>query len=110
MLNLLRRSLMKIAPHRLKRRGKLLQSAFLLVMVLAAPTQAERLSVKIYTSAQGLAHSYVARIFCDPQGFLWFCTADGLSRFDGQNFTTYGLDEGLAFPSFTYFLRTSDGN
>jgi ligand-binding sensor domain-containing protein/signal transduction histidine kinase len=100
---------MKIAPHRLKRRARLLQTAFLLVMVVAAPTLAERLSVKIYTPAQGLAHSYVARIFCDPQGFLWFCTTDGLSRFDGQNFITYGLDEGLAFPSFTYFLRTTDG-
>jgi ligand-binding sensor domain-containing protein/signal transduction histidine kinase len=108
MQNLLRMSARKIVLRRLRRRGKLFQKAFLLVILLALPTQAERLSVKIYTSAQGLGHSYVARIFRDPQGFLWFCTSDGLSRYDGQNFTTYGLDDGLAFPSFTYFLRTSD--
>jgi len=78
-------------------------------LMLEDATQAERLSIKTYTSAQGLAHSYVPRIFRDPQGFLWFCTPDGLSRFDGQNFTTYGLDDGLSFPEFTYFLRTSDG-
>jgi hypothetical protein len=80
-----------------------------LVISTAAIAQAEQLSIKTYTSAQGLAHNRIARIFRDPQGFLWFCTTDGLSRFDGQQFTNYGFDEGLSFPEFNYFLAAQDG-
>ncbi len=80
-----------------------------LIVVLSRIAYAERLSIKIYTSSEGLSHTSLARIFRDPQGFLWFCSTDGLSRFDGQNFTTYGLDQGIAFPEYNYFLATRDG-
>lgn len=48
---------------------------------------AERLPIKIYTPADGLAHEQIKRIVRDSRGFLWFCTADGLSRFDGYGTT-----------------------
>jgi streptogramin lyase len=54
------------------------------------PGSAERLPVKIYTTADGLGHNSVNRIVRDSRGFLWFCTLEGLSRFDGYSFTTYG--------------------
>lgn len=44
----------------------------------------ERLSVE-----EGLSESSVYCTFQDSQGFLWFCTADGLNRYDGQGFTVY---------------------
>src|SRR5881409_3598461 len=50
---------------------------------------AERLPFKRYTTAGGLAHDRVKRIFRDSRGFLWFCTVDGLSRFDGYRFVTF---------------------
>jgi hypothetical protein len=31
----------------------------------------------------------------DSRGFLWFCTNEGLSRFDGYGFTNYSTDQGL---------------
>jgi hypothetical protein len=31
----------------------------------------------------------------DSRGFLWFCTREGLSRFLGYTFTTYGTEQGL---------------
>ena len=45
----------------------------------------------------------------DPRGFLWFCTIDGLSRFDGTEFVTYRTDDGLPDPWVTDLLTTRDG-
>src|SRR5215204_1775893 len=51
----------------------------------------ERLPVKIYTSADGLGSSFVDYLMRDSRGFMWFCTRDGLSRFDGSRFITYEI-------------------
>ena len=45
----------------------------------------------------------------DPRGFLWFCTIDGLSRFDGAEFVTYRTADGLPDPWVTDLLTTRDG-
>ncbi len=57
----------------------------------------------------GLAHNRVKRIVQDSRGFLWFCTADGLSRFDGAHFTNYRVEDGLPAPSINDLLETADG-
>ncbi|MCI0491013.1 MAG: hypothetical protein L0229_30860 [Blastocatellia bacterium] len=81
-----------------------------LLFSVSGIARAELLPIKIYTSEDGLAHNRVQSIVRDSQGFLWFCTTNGLSRFDGQNFFTFGLEEGLAFSIFNDFLETRDGN
>ena len=60
----------------------------LLVALLFGHTQnkAEQLPIRTYTTADGLARDRVYKIVPDPQGFLWFYTYDGLSRFDGYQF------------------------
>ena len=70
---------------------------------------AERLPIRIYTIEDGLAHARVRRIVRDPRGFLWFCTIDGLSRFDGAEFVTYRTADGLPDPWVTDLLTTRDG-
>ena len=57
------------------------------VVAISSLALAERLPVKIYTTADGLAQNVVNRIVRDSRGFLWFCTQDGLSRYDGYTFT-----------------------
>lgn len=44
------------------------------------------------TNAQGLPGSFVHSIIQDSQGFLWFGTDDGLSRYDGYSFKVYRHD------------------
>jgi ligand-binding sensor domain-containing protein len=95
--------------------------AIVLVSLLLAATSdatAERLPIKTYTTADGLARDHVSRIVRDSRGFLWFCTPDGLSRFDGYNFTSYRVEDGLPFPvvndmleagNSTYWLATNGG-
>lgn len=59
---------------------------------------AEHLPVKIYTSADGLGSSFINAMLRDSRGFLWFATRDGLSRFDGREFTTYQIGASEAPP------------
>src|SRR2546428_1648472 len=89
-------------------------SLLLLILVLAVlsrePTvRAELLPIKTYTTADGLAHNEVNKIVRDSRGFLWFCTTDGLSRFDGYTFTNFGPDQGLPHANVTDLLETRSG-
>ena len=70
---------------------------------------AERLPIRVYTVEDGLAHARVRRIVRDARGLLWFCTIDGLSRFDGAEFVTYRTADGLPDPWVTDLLTTRDG-
>src|SRR5271165_5213491 len=57
--------------------------------VLLSPLAGQRLPIRSYTTAEGLADNHVKRIRSDSRGFLWLCTDEGLSRFDGHSFTNY---------------------
>ncbi len=70
---------------------------------------AERLPTKIFTTADGLANNVVHRIVRDSRGYLWFCTREGLSRFDGYGFTTYGIDDGLPSAVINDLIETKEG-
>jgi signal transduction histidine kinase/ligand-binding sensor domain-containing protein len=78
----------------------------------------QRLPVKNYTTADGLANDFVGEIVRDSRGFLWFCTGEGLSRFDGYEFKNYTQAHGLSHRSVNdlleleneiYLVATDDG-
>jgi ligand-binding sensor domain-containing protein/two-component sensor histidine kinase len=71
---------------------------------------AEQLPMRRYTTADGLASDTVACVKRDSHGFLWFCTSEGLSRFDGYSFTNYSVDQGLPDRFVTAFLETRKGD
>lgn len=82
-------------------------SLLTLVLALAAIVQAEQLPIRTYTAADGLPANAVNRIVRDSHGFLWFCTPEGLSRFDGYTFTNYGTGQGLPTTGVYDFLETN---
>ncbi len=94
-----------------RRRVLILQLIAALAMVQAVErsTSAERLPIKNYTTADGLAHNVVNRVVRDSRGFLWFCTREGLSRFDGYSFTNYGIEQGLPSAIVNDLLETREG-
>jgi ligand-binding sensor domain-containing protein len=82
--------------------------AALILSTIGLPlsTQAERLPLKSFSTADGLPHNTVNRIVRDSRGFLWLCTEEGLSRFDGYAFTNYGTEHGLPHTSINDLLET----
>jgi ligand-binding sensor domain-containing protein/signal transduction histidine kinase len=83
--------------------------AFAVTLSLVGAALAERLPIKAYTSADGLAHERVTCVVSDSRGFVWFCTADGLSRFDGHSFSTHAVPRVLPDAGINDFLETSAG-
>ena len=67
----------------------------------------EQLPLRRYTTADGLPSDQITSIVRDSRGYLWFCTQEGLSRFDGRQFTNYKA--GLKHPDVRAFLEGSDG-
>ncbi len=70
---------------------------------------AERLPARAYTTSDGLGHDRVLCAVQDSRGFLWFCTAEGLSRFDGDRFVNYGEAQGLPAPPVHAVIETQPG-
>lgn len=70
---------------------------------------AEQLPIRSYTSADGLGSSFVNALMRDSRGFLWVCTRDGLSRFDGSRFVTYQVGDKNAPPGIEQIVETRKG-
>lgn len=47
---------------------------------------------RLYLSRAGLANTQIHDLYQDSQGFIWVSTENGLSRFDGMNFTNFRTD------------------
>src|SRR5262245_47534949 len=83
--------------------------ALVLLDVLQVANRAAQLPVRTYTTADGLPRDFVNCVTPDSRGFLWLCTSEGLSRFDGYRFRTYAVDQGLPSPVVNAFVETRSG-
>jgi len=70
---------------------------------------AETLPVQSYSTSAGLAQNYVNRVVLDPRGYIWICTNEGFSRFDGYEFANFGIEDGLPNRNVRDLLITSAG-
>ena len=91
--------------------NKLIYFIFLSGLFLVLPNylQAGNLPLKLYTSADGLGSSFVNSISRDSRGFMWFATRDGLSRFDGREFTTYKIGKNGEAPGVENIYESENG-
>ena len=79
------------------------------MLAFAGAVHSEKLPVRVYTTADGLANNSVQHIFRDLRGFLWFSTSDGVSRFDGNSFRSWTTDNGLPNRRVNSLMETKDG-
>jgi ligand-binding sensor domain-containing protein/signal transduction histidine kinase len=92
------------APH-----SGLLGALVALVVVVPTAARAERLPLKTYGTAEGLASSLILNVATDSRGFVWVSTRDGVSRFDGSRFVNYGVEQGLPVPTVNGVLESHRG-
>ncbi len=87
-------------------RGACALAAVLLAVVTAC---AEQLPLHYFTVADGLGSDRINCLLKDSRGFLWFCTDEGVSRYDGYTFTNYTVDDDRHRRAFA-MLETADGD
>src|SRR5262249_24266222 len=81
--------------------------ALAMALIAVVPIAGERLPVRTLTTANGLPRDQLQCVRSDGRGFLWFCTAEGLVRFDGHIAVTFGRAEGLNPARIRSFLPAS---
>src|SRR5215510_1619083 len=96
-------------PHNIRIIRSLVLVVLGLLTCLSSVGNAERLPIKTYTTIDGLVSNRVSRIVRDSRGYLWFCTENGLSRFDGSRFVNYTVEQGLPDNEVNDLLETRSG-
>lgn len=84
----------------------------LVTLALAATTAARavRPPVQAVTTADGLPHERVMDVTEDARGFVWFATAGGLARYDGERLVRYGSEHGLTTDDVRTVRDTPEGD
>lgn len=65
--------------------------------------------VHTFDAADGMPRDAAFCVVPDSKGFLWLCTNEGLSWFDGYRFNNYGATDGLAHRIVNSVVQTSGG-
>ena len=61
---------------------------YIISLIFCIDVNAQPFVTRIYTANNGLPDSYTLGVYQDKQGYLWIGSYTGLSRFDGQHFST----------------------
>ncbi len=81
----------------------------LALLFSAIPAASERLPYRVFNTANSLVRNTVTRLRRDPKGYLWICTEEGLSLFDGLRFIDYTVEDGLPDRRVNDILPARDG-
>ena len=63
-----------------------------------------------YGLADGLPEGFVRAILQDREGYMWFGTRKGVSRYDGHSFVNFTREDGLVDNHVTSILQDREGN
>ncbi|MDX1910059.1 MAG: two-component regulator propeller domain-containing protein [Saprospiraceae bacterium] len=68
---------------------------FWLIAAAVVPGFSQQPFSKNYQTGEGLPSNYLYSVLQDSKGYIWVTTDVGVSRFDGQTFTSYNTSHGL---------------
>lgn len=69
----------------------------------------EQFGVQHFTAADGLPHGVGYQLVRDAKGYLWIGTDNGLARYDGHQFVTVRMRDGLPTPYVVTLSQAPDG-
>jgi ligand-binding sensor domain-containing protein len=100
--------------YTLQKKNSSIRNYFLVIFILinffnATFSTAQIYNFRNYSVRDGLLQSTVRAIAQDPEGYIWFGTDGGLSKFDGLYFTNYSKREGLIDASVTSLFCDKSG-
>lgn len=82
----------------------------LLCLVLIAHfTSAQTPAYRQFGVADGLPSSEVYEVYNDDEGFVWFATDNGLSKFNGTEFQNFHVKDGVSDPVVFGFQKDDEG-
>ena len=84
-------------------------TVLVIVGLLAGHADAQRYHTRIYTEADGLPSSLVYDITQDRSGRMWFATRFGIAMYDGSDWVTYNMSDGLPTPAQERIFCSDDG-
>ena len=64
-------------------------------IIFSLKSHAQDLNFVHYTTENGLISNSLYKIKQDKQGYIWVCSPDGISKFDGSKFKNYNITQGL---------------
>ena len=79
------------------------------LLLLCSFAHGQHFNFKSFSTAEGLPQNFIYSLNQDQQGYLWIGTGDGLSRFDGSEFTTFRQEDGLAGNFITRSVIDGEG-
>jgi ligand-binding sensor domain-containing protein len=85
---------------------------FLLILAIGTghALRAQTPSFRIFNTEDGLVRNWVTKIHRDSKGYLWFCTVEGISLFDGYRFTNFSTRDGLPSRLVSDMIETRQGD
>ena len=91
--------------------GFINKGVFILLWAVLAPlfTFSQNPYFQNHTVEDGLAGDIVYRVFQDREGYIWFATETGVSRYDGSKYVNYTAENGLSANEILKIFEDSKG-
>lgn len=84
-------------------------AVILLYFFWTYPGPAQEPSYREYNTSHGLAQNQIVASMQDDDGYMWFGTKAGVSRFDGLEFRNYFIEDGLPDDYISTITQTPEG-
>lgn len=94
------------------RSGLHIMSVYLVIFAMGmAPVnlRGQNVLTKHFTTTDGLRSNTIYSLMQDKQGFLWFSSDAGVTRFDGKSFQNYSIADGLSDNEILTIKQDSKG-
>lgn len=85
-------------------------AVFTILVLTSAVLRAQEYNFRNFGVTEGLNNLAIRRIYQDRVGFVWVSTENGIYRYDGEGFETFGPEQGIPSSSGAAFGDAPDGS